>query len=291
VELLTCMPNHARMTVAACQSRRERAAQQLNNGREGWKQEYDYHLEKCYDCPGLQPTKREEVAMDETVMVTCKGTCGRELEKTKQNFYVTGTGNLDTTCKKCRLEKQKETKRKARQAHPTKKKQKLTLEPKPDIPEKKPEAESHVHLSVCGREIGEISSPSESEPDVALTVDAAPESVRRCRACGCTDDDCSYCIERTGSPCYCHVADGIEVEEDLCSACAEGLGNLSGEIVQRIPPAVACSGDSMFLAGQHWAYVDRVLAVHGIEQEDREMIGFHYKSAFVHGYKHGEAAS
>jgi hypothetical protein len=37
---------------------------------------------------------------------------------------------------------------------------------------------------------------------------------RRCRVCGCTDDDCHQCIEKTGKPCYW-------VEEDLCSACAE----------------------------------------------------------------------
>lgn len=35
-----------------------------------------------------------------------------------------------------------------------------------------------------------------------------------CRVCGCTDDDCSQCIEKTGNPCYW-------IEEDLCSACAE----------------------------------------------------------------------
>lgn len=34
-----------------------------------------------------------------------------------------------------------------------------------------------------------------------------------CRICGCTDLDCSGCIERTGSPCH-WVAPG------LCSACA-----------------------------------------------------------------------
>ena len=37
--------------------------------------------------------------------------------------------------------------------------------------------------------------------------------VQTCRVCGCTDDDCSGCIERTGEPCYW-------VDEDLCSACA-----------------------------------------------------------------------
>lgn len=35
-----------------------------------------------------------------------------------------------------------------------------------------------------------------------------------CRWCGCTDDDCSGCIERTGEPCYWVAA-------DLCSACAD----------------------------------------------------------------------
>lgn len=34
-----------------------------------------------------------------------------------------------------------------------------------------------------------------------------------CRKCGCTDTDCSGCIERTGRPCHW-------VERDLCSACA-----------------------------------------------------------------------
>lgn len=42
---------------------------------------------------------------------------------------------------------------------------------------------------------------------------ACRSSVRRCRVCGCTDDDCRQCIERTGEPCHW-------VEADLCSACA-----------------------------------------------------------------------
>jgi hypothetical protein len=35
---------------------------------------------------------------------------------------------------------------------------------------------------------------------------------RSCRACGCTDRDCSGCVKRTGKPCHW-------VEWDLCSAC------------------------------------------------------------------------
>lgn len=34
-----------------------------------------------------------------------------------------------------------------------------------------------------------------------------------CRVCGCTDDDCSQCIEKTGHPCHW-------IEPGLCSACA-----------------------------------------------------------------------
>lgn len=36
--------------------------------------------------------------------------------------------------------------------------------------------------------------------------------IRKCRVCGCTDDNCQQCIERTGRPCYW-------VAGNLCSAC------------------------------------------------------------------------
>ena len=39
---------------------------------------------------------------------------------------------------------------------------------------------------------------------------------RKCRVCGCTEVDCSQCIEKTGEPCHW-------VEEDLCSACQEPI--------------------------------------------------------------------
>jgi hypothetical protein len=35
---------------------------------------------------------------------------------------------------------------------------------------------------------------------------------RTCRVCGCTDDDCRQCINKTGEPCSW-------IENDLCSAC------------------------------------------------------------------------
>lgn len=47
--------------------------------------------------------------------------------------------------------------------------------------------------------------------EVASEIDAIANT-RTCVSCGCTEDDCSGCIERTGEACYW-------VDDDLCSAC------------------------------------------------------------------------
>lgn len=36
--------------------------------------------------------------------------------------------------------------------------------------------------------------------------------LRKCKVCGCSDDNCTRCIQRTGKPCYW-------IAGDLCSAC------------------------------------------------------------------------
>lgn len=46
--------------------------------------------------------------------------------------------------------------------------------------------------------------------DVAADLPAE----RTCRECGCTEDNCDECLEKTGVPCHW-------VEDDLCSACAD----------------------------------------------------------------------
>jgi len=55
-------------------------------------------------------------------------------------------------------------------------------------------------------------SPTGPANPPKLTLRA--EAVRFCRVCGCTDNDCRGCVERTGRPCYW-------VRPDLCSACTE----------------------------------------------------------------------
>lgn len=42
-----------------------------------------------------------------------------------------------------------------------------------------------------------------------------PEQPGTCQKCGCVDDDCSGCVERTGQPCH-----WVNPERTLCSACA-----------------------------------------------------------------------
>lgn len=49
--------------------------------------------------------------------------------------------------------------------------------------------------------------------DIIQLVDMIME--RRCRKCGCTQSDCSQCIEKTGMACHW-------VEDNLCSACIPG---------------------------------------------------------------------
>lgn len=73
-------------------------------------------------------------------------------------------------------------------------------------------------------------------------IDDAPLwDERRCRVCGCTDDDCSQCIERTGAPCSW-------VDEDLCTACADRMLEAVGDALpylQHVLTEAEC--------GQEWA--------------------------------------
>lgn len=65
------------------------------------------------------------------------------------------------------------------------------------------------------------SKPVATTSDAAVNAPAKPPlrkasrraEIRRCRTCGCTDDDCRQCIEKTGQACHW-------IAEDLCSACA-----------------------------------------------------------------------
>jgi len=59
---------------------------------------------------------------------------------------------------------------------------------------------------------GKTTEDPGEDPSESGGTNWTPRGVRTCRVCGCTDNDCSGCIERTGTPCFW-------VESDLCSAC------------------------------------------------------------------------
>lgn len=40
------------------------------------------------------------------------------------------------------------------------------------------------------------------------------------------------------------------------------------------------------LAEAHWGYIEGILAVHNVTIAEITACGYHYKAAFVHGYKH-----
>ncbi len=42
------------------------------------------------------------------------------------------------------------------------------------------------------------------------------------------------------------------------------------------------------LAIDHWAYVRQVLVHDGVSERDIERIGFHFREAFIHGFKHAD---
>lgn len=75
------------------------------------------------------------------------------------------------------------------------------------------------HLE-CGHKLGKKASvpvPTRAHCSACrVQIDQKYRTVRTCRVCGCTNLDCSGCIERTGEPCHW-------IEADLCSAC-EGKG-------------------------------------------------------------------
>jgi PRTRC genetic system protein E len=56
-----------------------------------------------------------------------------------------------------------------------------------------------------------------------LMEEATQTKGRTCRVCGCTEDNCIQCIEKTGRPCHW-------VEDDLCSACYVAIESTVNEV-------------------------------------------------------------
>lgn len=63
-------------------------------------------------------------------------------------------------------------------------------------------------------EAGQVWTEQSEREAIVERAGAGAGAVQTCRVCGCTDEDCSRCIARTGMACDW-------VEDDLCSACSE----------------------------------------------------------------------
>jgi len=80
---------------------------------------------------------------------------------------------------------------------------------------------------------GESAEEKVAKAEAAKAADGpACVEVRRCRVCGCTDDNCAKCVAKIGMPC-----EWVNDEEDLCSACVpiaafegEYIGDLGVEL-------------------------------------------------------------
>ena len=40
------------------------------------------------------------------------------------------------------------------------------------------------------------------------------------------------------------------------------------------------------LSNEHWTYIEKLLRTHNTPDRDIRLVEFHYKTAFIHGYKH-----
>jgi len=91
---------------------------------------------------------------------------------------------------------------------------------------------------------------------------------QKCRICGCTDDDCRQCVEKTGHPCHW-------VEKDLCSACKTTVvtfASIKGGTGKT--SIVICLAHYMALAGKRVLLIDsdlnNSLSLHYLKDETFE---------------------
>jgi hypothetical protein len=86
---------------------------------------------------------------------------------------------------------------------------------KPAAPRQRPPRPDHVTVGL--REFG-LGGIGDLEPRFGVGL--------VCRICGCTDADCSGCIDRTGSPCWWVDTYNLPEAGPVCSACYFGTGEV-----------------------------------------------------------------
>ena len=76
---------------------------------------------------------------------------------------------------------------------------------------------------------------------------------------------------------------------ERCAGCGE-LGYIKDGLCCLCAPAVEINTTPLSrpkqLANDHWSYIKELLLTHSHTDQEIKVIGFHYKTAFEHGYKH-----
>lgn len=126
---------------------------------------------------------------------------------------------------------------------------------------------------------------------------------------------CSKCQQNKPLDEYGKSARGRLGRKSCCKKCAAALAHdyllhkkaakkeqtigrgsqVVGKILAKVnglPPGrgeSAQNGRAQALAEEHWSYVRSLLVAHGDDEDSSVLnqIEFHYKSAMIHGYKHG----
>lgn len=89
----------------------------------------------------------------------------------------------------------------------------------------------HIPLYAAGVELGAEARGGATVFNVQGTTLATPIVRGRCRVCGCTDEDCRVCVERThGNSIGCIAASDFEVSATLCRCrrCGRTWGRVEG---------------------------------------------------------------
>ncbi len=83
--------------------------------------------------------------------------------------------------------------------------------------------DSKLIVSAVSEDVIELELWFRTEAELSALLDKALAEghTGKCRECGCTDDDCTGCVERTGHPCQWAAP-------NLCSACTPGVTRVLG---------------------------------------------------------------
>lgn len=152
---------------------------------------------------------------------------------------------------------------------------------------------------VCGRVDGKVDDGGDAPKGVIIAMEK-----KICSKCGVekTLDEFSRGVGKSGRKAACKKCDAeyfqeLKVRKNNGEVKGERIkekgkrkykhrGKLTEEKIYYVPLAGSGRDRASELAEAHWEYIKGVLEIHG--QKELDVIEYHYKTAMIHGYKHGQ---